>query len=122
MRGAWPVVSWPPELPDLKDDLGLSDDRDDVALSSSLEAAVAYVEQARAGDFNFTGDPLSLLPSPGSSVELGTVRLAGRWFNRRRSPDGLIDMGELGSARIPSVDSDLERLLGIGRFRAPMVG
>jgi hypothetical protein len=115
-------VSWPPQLQDLKDDLGLSDGRDDVTLSTSLDAAVVYVEDARAGDFNFAADPDSLLPAPGSSIELGTIRLAGRWHNRRRSPDGLIDMGELGSARIPSVDSDLERLLGVGRFRAPMVG
>jgi hypothetical protein len=34
----------------------------------------------------------------------------------------MVDMGELGTTRVPSVDPDIERLLGIGRFRAPMVG
>jgi hypothetical protein len=53
---------------------------------------------------------------------LGTVRLAARWHNRRRSPDGMLDMGELGNARIPTGDPDIERLLGIARFRGPMVG
>lgn len=115
-------MSWPPQLPDFKDDLGVTDDRDDAMLASTLAAAIAYVEGARAGDFNFTADPLSLLPTPGRDLELGTIRLAGRWHNRRRSPDGLIDMGELGTTRVPSVDPDVERLLGIGRFRAPMVG
>jgi hypothetical protein len=115
-------MPWPPELQDVKDDLGVADNRDDVALAMALEAAIAYVEDARAGDFNFTADPASLLPAPGRDLLLGTVRLAGRWHNRRRSPDGLIDMGELGTARVPSVDPDLERLLGVGRFRGPMVG
>jgi hypothetical protein len=31
-------------------------------------------------------------------------------------------MGELGSVRIPSSDVDIERLLGVGRFRRPLVG
>ena len=31
-------------------------------------------------------------------------------------------MGELGSARIPSFDPDIEALLGVGRYRPPMVG
>jgi hypothetical protein len=115
-------MSWPPELQDVKDDLGLDDDRDVVALATALQAAIVYVEQARAGEFNFTGDPDSLLPTPGWDLVLGTVRLAGRWHNRRRSPDGMVDMGELGTARVPSVDPDIERLLGVGRFRAPMVG
>ncbi|MBB2500264.1 hypothetical protein H5411_14160 [Amycolatopsis echigonensis] len=53
-------------------------------------------------------------------MSLGTVRLAAREFARRRSPEALIDMGELGSARIPSFDPDIERLLGIGRFRGPV--
>src|SRR4051812_43052167 len=115
-------MPWPPQLQDLKDDLGLSDDRDDVSLETVLVSAITHVEQARAGDFNFTATAGSLLPAPGPDLELGTVRLAARWHNRRRSPDGMLDMGELGNARIPTGDPDIERLLGIGRFRGPMVG
>jgi hypothetical protein len=115
-------MAWPPQLRELKGDLGVADDRDDVALATVLGAAVEFVEQARGGDFNFTADPASTLPTPTALLFLGTVRLAGRWFNRRRSPDGLIDMGELGATRVPSVDPDIERMLVIGRFRAPMVG
>jgi len=118
-------VPWPPQLSDVKADLGLAEDdtRDDVALATWLAAAIAYVEEAHAGGYNFDdADLFSELPTPGRTLVLGTVRLAERWFNRRRSPDGLIDMGELGSTRVPSVDPDIEKLLGIGRFRAPMVG
>lgn len=117
-------MSWPPTLGDLKAELKTPapDDRDDVALAAELAAAVAYVEQARAGDFNFLADPESLLPAPGPDLELGTLRLAVRWHDRRRSPDGLVDGGEFGTARVPTLDVDLERLLGIGRHRLPMVG
>lgn len=115
-------MSWPPQLQDLKDYVGVSDDRDDVSLSVALHTAVSYVEDALAGEYNFAGTVGSLLPAPVGRVNAGTVLYAARLHNRRRSPDGMIDMGELGSARIPTFDPDVERLLGIGRWRTPMVG
>lgn len=119
-------MPWPPTLSDLKAELKTPapDDRDDATLAAELAAAIAYVEgpKGRAGELNFTADPDSLLPEPSADVELGTLRLAVRWHDRRRSPDGLVDGGEFGTARVPTLDVDLERLLGIGRFRLPMVG
>lgn len=55
--------------------------------------------------------------APTPDLILGTLRLAGRWHTRRRSPDGLVSMAELGAARVPSFDPDIERLLKIGRYR-----
>lgn len=115
-------MPWPPSLDDLKAEVKSPDSRDDAALDACLAAAIAYVEDARRGDLNFLADPLSLLPAPGPDLELGTLRLAVRWHDRRRSPDGLVDGGEFGTARVPTLDVDVERLLGIGRFRGPMVG
>ena len=123
-----PTAAWPPLLAELRDDLGLAADdvRDDARLQIVLDAAVAVVERSLDGDYNFTGavpvPPAPVLPAPPVNVRLGTVRYAGRWHNRRRSPEGLVDMGELGSARIPSFDPDIEALLGVGRHRPPMVG
>lgn len=117
-------MSWPPELADLKRDLGIEDTRDDATLGDQLSAAIAFVERVRQGAFNFAGDadPLSSLPSPHEDLILGTVRLAGRWHTRRRSPDGLVNMGsELGSTRVPSFDPDIERLLGVGRYRDSVI-
>lgn len=111
-------MPWPPQLQDVK---GVStDSRDDVALQDALDAAVDWVEDARAGDFDFGDDPT--LPEPPYRVFRGTIQLAKRWVNRLNSPDGLVDMGELGAARIPSVDPDIERQLGVGRWRRPLVG
>jgi hypothetical protein len=116
-------VAWPPDLAALKVDLriGRDDVRDDDVLGTELAAAVAYVERVHVGRYNFSGEPVSALPAPGPDLTLGTLRLAGRWKTRRRSPDGLVEMGEMGSARVSSGDVDIDRLLRIGRFAPPVV-
>jgi hypothetical protein len=108
-------MAWPPVLPDLKADIDIDDTADDVLLQLQLDAAVTFVERFHDGRFNFDADPLVDLPAPGADLELGTIRLAGRWHTRRRSPDGLVSMAELGSGRVPSFDPDIDRLLRIGR-------
>ncbi len=115
-------MSWPPVLRELKADLSLAsgDTADDAALAVQLAAAVAFVERVHDGRYDFTGDD-ETLPAPGSDTELGTVRLAGRWFTRRRSPDGLVVSAEFGSTRIPSFDPDIERLLRIGRYSPAVI-
>ena len=119
-------TSWPPDLDALKRDMAISSDKTqhDEVLAVQLDAAVAWVEgpQCRAGSFNFSGDPTSTLPAPTADIVLGTLRLARRWNTRRNSPDGSINQGELGATTVPSLDADIERLLGIGRYREPMVG
>jgi hypothetical protein len=112
---------WPPALDTLKDDLAVTDGRDDERLQRVLDAAVTFVERVHAGALGFTGTEDPPLPSPSSDVELGTIRLAGRWHQRRRSPDGLVQMGDLGTARVTSYDVDIDRLLRIGRFRASVI-
>lgn len=110
--------SWPPSLDALKTDLGvdLQEDSRDAQYKQVLDAAVTFVEGVRSGDVGFEGDPDSDLPEPNSDLVLGTLRLAGRWHTRRRSPDLLVAAGEMGSTRVPGFDSDIERLLKIGRF------
>ncbi len=116
------MSTWPPPLSELKDDLKIAQDdtRDDTVLARQLNASVVFVEGQRRESFNFADDPQSLLPAPDEDIVLGTLRLAGRWYTRRRSPDALIALADVGSARVPSFDADIERLLGIGRFRGPV--
>lgn len=112
--------TWPPELADLKVDaqLAADDDRDDAALEQTLGAAVSFVERRHRGRYDFGDD--DTLPAPDFDMALGTVRLAMRWHTRRRSPDALISLGELGAGRVPSFDADIDRMLRIGRY-APSV-
>lgn len=119
-------MPWPPQLDDLKAELGRqrSDSADDAQLQLTLDGAVAFVERERFGDLNFSNATTgvdSLLPSPSPDVVLGTLREAIRLWHRRRSPEGFIDLGEFGHSRVPRWDADIDRLLGIGEFRRPMV-
>ncbi len=113
-------MTWPPELPALKRDLAITDDRDDARLQDVLDAAVAFVLRVHSGGFDFAdADPE--LPAVPDDLVMGTIRLAGRWHTRRRSPDGLIQMGDLGTARVTSYDVDIDRMLRIGRFRGSVI-
>ena len=118
------IGTWPPTLADLKTDRGIapSDTRDDVVLGNMLAAAIGFVERVRTR-FNYDADPLNTDPNPGTAPDmwLGTVRLAGRWFARKDSPDAMISLGDLGSGRVTSFDADIDRLLRIGRHSAPMI-
>lgn len=114
------ATAWPPDLAALKVDAGVPDDRDDARLQQVLDAAVGLVERVRP-TFNYAGDLDSELPAPTEDLALGTLRLAGRWHTRRRSPDGLVAAGEFGTSRVPAFDADIERLLGIGRYAGPVI-
>lgn len=111
-------------LADLKNEMGIDEDdtRDDERLTRNLDAAVAFVERVRRGQINFDEDPLVDLPAPTADLKLGTLMLARRWHTRGRSPDGLVAMGEMGSARVVSFDPDIDRLLRLGRHARAVVG
>lgn len=108
--------TWPPTVQDVKDDQQITVDTDDDRIAMNLDAAVAFVRDKRKR-FNYDNDPLCDFPPPTDDLWLGTVRLAARWKSRTRSVDGLVDMGELGAGRVPTVDPDIERMLGIGRYQ-----
>lgn len=109
-------------LTELRTEMGLdeTDTRDDALLTVVLNASVAFVESVHDGRYNFAGDVLSELPTPSADLKLGTLMLARRWHARRRSPDALVDMAELGAARVPGFDPDIDRLLRIGRYAPPV--
>jgi hypothetical protein len=113
------ALAWPPMLWELKEDAKLSQDdhTDDDRLQMTLDAACAFYERVKANKLDFTNAPITELPKPTKDNRLGILRLAHRWHVRRRSPQMLASMGDLGDARIPSFDPDIERLLGIGRKR-----
>ena len=107
-------------LADLKLDMGITDNRDDQILQNHLDAAVDFVQRIHPDPGVLIGEPADWgdegLEVP-ADIKLGTLRLAARWYSRRKSPSALVDFGDLGSARIPSFDPDIDRLLRIGRYR-----
>ncbi|WP_290055659.1 hypothetical protein [Amycolatopsis solani] len=116
-------MAWPPTLAELKDDkdIAAEDTTDDAALTRRLDAVVEFVERVRPR-FNYTADPASTLPAPSADLVLGSLMLAARLYTRRRSPDGMVMMAELGAGRVPAFDPDIERLLGIGRHAKWVLG
>lgn len=111
-----PLGVWPPTLADVKTDAAIPDgstDPGDAVIEARLASAVAYVRRKRP-DFNYDNDPLSCLPAPTDDLWQGTVMLAVRIVDRRRSPDMMVGSGDLGVSRVASYDPDINRLLGIG--------
>jgi hypothetical protein len=97
-------------LDELKNDQTLDESltaRDDEALQRTLVAAMEWVEEHRP-DLDYHGS--WTVPS---YIRLGTLRLAARWFIRRVSPDGLVQMGDSGVGRVTVVDPDIYTQLGI---------
>jgi hypothetical protein len=121
-----PDVYWPPTLAQLKVDGEIDHNRDDAKLSQELGAAVAYVERVRRGSLEFTGlltedEAAALgLVLVDADTRLGTIRLALRWQARGRSPDGMVASPDLGSVRVSTGDSDIDRMLRVGRFAGPV--
>lgn len=113
-------ISWPPTLADLKVDMKIeaTETREDAALTYDLGAAYDFVAERKAGKYRFDAtDPDQFeLDDPPRDFRLGVLRLAARLSERRRSKDGVINMSELGVARIAGTDPDIDRLLRLGKF------
>lgn len=90
-------------------------------LARVFDAAVEFVERIHRGRYNFTGEP-SVLPLPGKTLKLGTVMLARRFHTRRRSPAMLVAAADMGAAKVPWQDEDINRLLRLGRHAIPRTG
>lgn len=120
---AAPDMTWPPTLAQVKADLGIEPDdtAQDLVVARQLAASIAFVERVKADTFNFADESGLDLEDPDADLILGTIRLAGRWNARRRSVDGLVNMGDMGAGRVPSFDPDIDRLLRIGRFQGPVM-
>ena len=80
---------------------------DDEALQRVLTAAMSWVMSHRT-DIDYHG-AWSVPPE----VRLGTIRLAARWFIRRISPDGMVQLGEFSAGMVQRTDPDIYMQLGI---------
>lgn len=112
---------WPPSLTDLRLDMGDRNERDDSKddrMSMVLDASVEHVRNIKGWKYDLAEVEQSgviLLP-PTAAIILGTLRFAGRWHSRRSAPDNLATLGDAGGLVVPGFDSDIERMLQIGRY------
>lgn len=118
------MAVWPPTLVELKLDMKVDaeDERFDAEMQQTLDGAVAYVERVRTDvDFLTAGDPPAAAdPTKTALVTddlvLGTLRYARRLDLRRDTPVAMLVAGELGTAVVPVFDTDVEKLLRVGRY------
>jgi hypothetical protein len=124
---AAPVLTWPLTVEDLAKDMYGEENSDPSLwdaeqLQMVLDAAVAWV-RPKWPRINWDGAvTIPPLPDPGQDLMLGILRLAARWHNRRSSPNGLVDMGEMGGSRITTYDPDIDRMLRLGRWSKAVIG
>lgn len=81
---------------------------DPVLLDDAWRAAEAYVQER-----TMNPDESGL---PDENRVMAVNLLTARYLQRRNSPDGIVGMGDLGPARVPFSDIDVERLLNPSRF------
>jgi hypothetical protein len=113
---------WPPSLVDLRVDMGDRDDQDDSKddrMSMVLDAAIEHVRRIKGWRYDLAAVEESgvVREPPTADLILGTLRFAGRWHSRRSAPDNLSTLGDAGGLVVPGFDSDIERLLQVGRYQ-----
>jgi|SRR5215472_7089215 len=86
-----------------------SDTTDDVAISQAVAASMEALEIRAPVAFALdeAGDPL---PVP-SSLEQAGLLLTNRLMARRNSPDGIVGVSDMGTARVLSYDADIQTLI-----------
>lgn len=90
-------------------------------LDSARKAAAAQVERLRPDLFGVDGAGAQTFAGTDDVIE-GAVLLTARIFARRQSPAGIANYGEFGAVPVLRFDSDVERLLGLGRYGRPRIG
>jgi hypothetical protein len=88
-----------------------ADTADDTAISEAVDASSEAIELRAPAAFatDDTGTPLGPVPV---SVHNAGLLLANRLLSRRNSPDGIVGVSDMGTARIASYDADISGLLG----------
>jgi hypothetical protein len=96
--------------------LGLKSWQSDTALPEVVAMVNAYV--AGLPVVANTADP----DTWSDAVTLGATMLAGRYYRRRNSPNGVEAITETGAQYVARYDSDISRLLQLDSYARPAIG
>lgn len=97
------------DVADLKAYLGIgtSDTRDDWLLGQIVDAVEAQ-QRARLIPAAFPEPETSGLAPISPDVYQAALMRGARLYMRRASPEGIVGLGDLGVARVPSYDRDID--------------
>lgn len=114
-RGARPRAGdFPPWLTvdDYKAFARITDSTDDAAISGNVAAAMSVLELRAPYAFVFEPDTDPPVPVPvPDDVHQAGLLLVNRLMARRNSPDGVVGVSDMGTARIASYDADINMLV-----------
>jgi hypothetical protein len=97
-------------FPEVHAYLGGPDKVDAVLARTAYEAAEAYVGKRCRWAVSEPAVGETWPPAPDDLVQAVKLQTA-RMLQRRQSPDGLVGMGDLGIARVPISDRDVDALM-----------
>lgn len=101
----------------VKKSVGYPVTADDAVFQVAWKAAEGYVSTRCT--WLTTDANGNALPAPDELVQ-AVVLLTARYLDRRNSPNGLVGLGDLGAATLPSQDVDVKAL--IGPYRSVVFG
>lgn len=113
-------ITGPATVDLVKLQLQLSDDRDDVFITSCVDATNQLVRGMRVAQLPDVAAPdVAIWPE---YVVRGAVMLAARLVRRRNSPSGVEAMTDQGAAYVSRNDPDIAQTLQLGAYAKPSVG
>jgi hypothetical protein len=87
-----------------------TDTTDDAAISEAVAATMEVLEER--APYGFVIDPDTGAPEPvPHRIHQAGLLLANRLMARRNSPDGVVGVSDMGTARILSYDADINALI-----------
>jgi len=87
-----------------------TDTLDDTAISLAVAAAMEALELRAPVAFQVDDTGTPLIPVPSALIEAGNL-LTNRLVARRNSPDGIVGVSDMGTARVQSYDADITALV-----------
>lgn len=99
-----------PTSADVFEFIGTPDEPDASVMDTCVDAAVSFVERYKGPADSWD-----------AATNLGCLMQAAGLFRRRNTPGGIDTFGE-SAMYTRAVDSEVERLLRIGRYAMPRVG
>lgn len=88
----------------------ITDTTDDAAITGNVAAASSVLELRAPYAFAYDPETDTALPVPDDVHQAGLL-LVNRLMARRNSPDGVVGVSDMGTARIASYDADINMLI-----------
>jgi hypothetical protein len=88
-----------------------TDTTDDAAISEAVAAAMEALELRAPPAFAVTADGTDVFAEVPAGVHQAGLLLTNRLMARRNSPDGVVGVADMGTARVASYDADITALV-----------